>query len=72
MFGAELSNIIFCKKGTRIIEIKNDKKLRDFKNISINCGLRHTQINLKPLFKTKVIQNGIIKCKIDLLKNALK
>ena len=38
MFGAELSNLIFCKRGTRVIEIKNNKKLDEFKNISKICN----------------------------------
>jgi hypothetical protein len=72
MFGAELTNLVFCQKGTKVIELKNNNKLNDYKNISKNCGLNHTQISLKPLFKTKVIQNGLISCGISRLKKAIK
>tara|TARA_E500000178_G_scaffold13527_1_gene12964 strand:- start:53 stop:1132 length:1080 start_codon:yes stop_codon:yes gene_type:complete len=72
MYGAELSNLVFCKKGTKVLEIKNNNKLNDFKNISKRCGLKHTQINLIPLYKSNVIQNGIVKCELKQLKSALK
>lgn len=72
MFGAELSNLIFCNKGTKVIEIKNNIKLKEFKNISKLCNLKHTQINLKPMYKSKARQNGILKCDIKILKNVLK
>ena len=72
MYGAELSNLVFCKKGTKVIEIKNDKKLNDFKNISKLCGLKHTQISIKPLYKPIPLQNGILRCDIEKLKNLLK
>ena len=72
MFGAELSNLVFCKKGTKVIEIKNDKKMNDYKNISKLSGLKHTQINIKPLYKPLVLQNGILRCDLDKLKNLLK
>jgi hypothetical protein len=72
MFGAELSNLIFCKKGTKVLEIKNNKRLNDFKNISIKCKLKHHQINLKPIYKSSVLQNGILYCPLKKLKTLLK
>ncbi len=72
MFGAELANLVFCKKGTKIIEIKNNNKLDDYKNISKNCGLKHIQISFKPLLKSKIIQNGLIRCDISRLKKVIK
>ncbi len=71
MFGAELSNLIFCKKGTKVIEIKNNKKLDEFKNISKICKLNHTQISIKPIYKSKAKQNGIIICEISRLKRLI-
>ena len=71
MFGAELSNLIFCKRGTKVIEIKNNKKLDEFKNISKICNLNHTQISIKPIYKCKTKQNGIIDCKISRLKRLI-
>ena len=72
MFGAELSNLIFCNKGTKVFEIKNNNKLNEFQNISKICKLKHTQINIKPLYKSIAKQNGILKCDIKILKNFLK
>ena len=72
MFGAELSNLVFCSKGTKVIEIKNNKTLKEFKNISKIRMLKHYQISIKPLYKSIPFQNGIIRCNIDKLKNLLK
>ena len=69
--GAGLSNIIFCKPRTKIIEIKNNNRLNDFLNISKICNLKHYQISIKPKFKTKVYQNGILNCPISKLKKYL-
>ena len=71
MFGAELSNLVFCSKGTKVIEIKNNKKLNEFKNISKLCMLKHTQISIKPLYKSAPFQNGILRCNLEKLKNLL-
>ena len=72
MFGAELSNLVFCSKGTKVIEIKNNKTLNEFKNISKIRMLKHHQISIKPLYKSIPLQNGIIRCNLDKLKNLLK
>ena len=72
LYGAELSNLVFCSPKTKVIEIKNNNKSYDFLNISKKLSLRHTQINLKPIFKSSVSQNGIINCPIKLIDKALK
>jgi hypothetical protein len=72
MFGAEMSNIMFCKPKTRIIEITNKSLgLSDYTNISKICRLKHIQIKLKPIYYTKVKQNGIIMCPVNQLKKKL-
>ena len=71
MFGAELSNLVFCKPKTRVIEIKTNKKLTDYTNISNKCRLKHHQINIKPIYKTISKQNGILECPIEKLKIAI-
>lgn len=68
MYGAELSNLVFCKPKTQVIELKNSNKSYDFLNLSKKCNLKHTQISNKPLFKTKVYQNGIIICSLKKLE----
>jgi hypothetical protein len=72
LYGAGLSNIIFCRQNTRIIEIKSIKAGNEFLKISKICHLRHVQINLKPLFKSDVKQNGIMKCSVIKIQKALK
>ena len=72
MIGAELSNLVFCKPHTNVIEIKNNNKCFDFSNLSKKCNLNHQQIKLKPLFATKFRQNGILLCPISKLDIALK
>lgn len=72
LYGAGLSNIIFCRQNTRIIEIKSIKAGNEFLKISKICRLRHVQINLKPLFKSDVKQNGIMKCSMVKIQKVLK
>lgn len=72
LFGAELSNLVFCKPNTNVIEIKNNNNNSDFSNLSKKCNLNHQQIKLKPLFATKFRQNGILLCPISKLDIVLK
>ena len=71
MLGAELSNLIFCKSKTRIIEITNYRGTKDFYNISKKCGLKHSQIRLKPVYNSEIPQNGILYCPIKKIERAL-
>ena len=71
MYGAELSNLVFCKPQTHVIELKNLNKSLDFLNLSKKCDLKHTQIKIRPLFKSKVYQNGVIICPIKRLETLL-
>ena len=74
MFGAELSNLVFCKPKTKIIEIKNNNLLQDYQNLCKQCDLIYYPIQLKPIIRTKVKQNGILLCptsKIDIALQTL-
>lgn len=71
MYGAAMMMISFCKKKTKIIEIKPNKGGNEFKNISKLIGLKHKQINLKPIYKSSTPQNGLIRCPISLIKKEL-
>jgi hypothetical protein len=72
LYGAGLSNIIFCKPNTNVIEIKSFRAGNEFLNMSKISRLNHIQINLKPLFKSDIQQNGIMKCSVIQIQNALK
>ncbi len=44
----------------------------EFKNISKLAKLKHRQIILTPLVKSRILQNGILQCPIVRIKNELK
>ena len=72
LYGAGLSNILFCKANTKVIEIKTIKSGNEFKKISDLCKLQHYQISLKPILKSVIPQNGLINCPIFKIEKALK
>ena len=72
LYGAAMMMISFCKKNTKIIEIKPSKGGNEFKNISIILKLRHRQINLKPKLKTTTPQNGLLVCPIDRIEKEIR
>tara|TARA_B100000029_G_scaffold483176_1_gene534110 strand:- start:637 stop:1722 length:1086 start_codon:yes stop_codon:yes gene_type:complete len=71
LFGSGLANIAFCRPKTKIIEIKNNRRNNDYLNISKICKLNHSQISIKPIFKTSYYQNGILICPLGKLKKLL-
>jgi len=70
--GAGLTNIFFCKKKTNILEISPENFGNEFLFISQKLNLRHKRIKLKTLFKSSLIQNGLMFLKIDKLDKILK
>ena len=70
--GAAFSNLVFCKPNTNVIEIKSFRAGNEFLNMSKISRLNHIQINLKPLFKSDIQQNGIMKCSVLQIQKALK
>ena len=64
LYGAAMMMLSFCKKNTKVIEIKPLLGGNEFKNISKLMNLKHKQINLKPIFKSSTPQNGLLKCPI--------
>ena len=71
MYGAAMMMISFCKKNTKVIELKPIGGGNEFKHISNLIGLKHKQINLKPIFKSSTPQNGLINCSIHKIKKKL-
>ena len=71
LYGAAMMMITFCRRNTKILEIKPIKGGNEFKNISKLLKLRHRQINIKPLFKSSTPQNGLLICSIKKIKKEL-
>ena len=70
--GAGLANAVFCKPGTKIIEIKTINAGNEFLRVSKFCKLKHYQISLKPIFKSDSLQNGLMNCPVKKVEYALK
>ncbi len=71
LYGAALMMLSFCKKNTRILEIKPKLGGNEFKNISKLLKLKHRQINLKPLIKSSTPQNGLLFCPLKKIQNEI-
>ena len=61
----------FCKKNTKVLEIKPLLGGNEFKNISKLIKLKHRQINLRPLFKSNIPQNGLLTCPLEKIKKEI-
>lgn len=70
LHGAAFANIVFCKKGVKIIEILNKKTGNQFKNLALTNNLKYF-----PIFgesKTQVSdQQGNIKVSLKKLNKVL-
>ena len=71
LFGAAMMMLSFCKKNTKVIEIKPKLSGNEFKNISKLLKLKHRQIKLKPLFKSLTPQNGLLFCPIKKIQKEM-
>ena len=72
LYGAAMMMLTFCKKKTNVLEIKPRKGGDEFKNISKLNKLKHKQIILKPVIKSRTPQNGLLFCPIKRIKKNLK
>ena len=71
LYGAAMMMISFCKKNTRVLEIKPKLGGNEFKNISKLINLKHRQINLKPVIMSSIPQNGLLLCSIKKIQNEI-
>ena len=71
LYGAAMMMITFCSADTKIIEIRPLKAGLEFEKISKLNNLFHKVIKIKPLYHSLIPQNGLLYCKIDLLKKKL-
>jgi hypothetical protein len=72
LYGAAMMMLTFCKKSTKVIEIKPTLGGNEFKNISKLLALKHNQIILKPIIKPSIPQNGLLYCSIKKIRGQLK
>tara|TARA_B100000965_G_scaffold403524_1_gene431792 strand:- start:45 stop:1178 length:1134 start_codon:yes stop_codon:yes gene_type:complete len=72
LYGAAMMMLAFCKKKTKVLEFKPTGGGMEFRNISKLAKLKHRQIILKPLVKSRILQNGILLCPISRIKKELK
>ena len=71
LYGAAMMMLSFCKKNTKVLEIKPELGGNEFKNISKLMKLKHKQINLKPILKSSIPQNGLLKCSVEKIQKEL-
>jgi hypothetical protein len=71
LFGAAMMMLAFCKKNTKVLEIKPKKSGSEFLNISKKLKLQHKQIKIEPSYKSSIPQNGLIFCNLKLIKKNL-
>ena len=71
LYGAGMMMLSFCKKNTKVLEIKPLLGGNEFKNISKLIKLKHRQINLRPLFKSNIPQNGLLTCPLEKIKKEI-
>ena len=71
LYGAAMMMLGFCKKNTKVIEIKPKLSGNEFKNISKLQKLKHRQIKLNPLIKSSIPQNGLIICPIKKIQKEI-
>ena len=76
LHGAGLTNMLFSKPKTKVIEIRTENNINNFPyKLSKLLKLNYHSINLKTVYKTKATQNGLIFCplqKIVKVMNLLK
>jgi len=71
LHGAGFSNLIFCKKNTKVIEIKPKKAQNIYKNISKKIGLKYKSISIQPKNRAVGRNYGILYVNIDELKKII-
>jgi hypothetical protein len=66
LHGAGLTNLIFSKPKTKVIEIRTENNTNNFPyKISKLLRLNYHSINLKTVYKTKATQNGLVICPLS-------
>jgi capsular polysaccharide biosynthesis protein len=73
LHGAGLSNLVFCRANTKVIEIRTLDNSDIFpKVLSKLCNLQYYSISLKTIYKSNTEQNGLMFCSPAKIDQALK
>ncbi len=72
LHGAGFANLIFCKKSTKVLELKSETAGDIIKNLAKTNDLIYKDITCKPESINYSNQSGDIKINIDLLNKVLK
>ena len=71
LHGAGLANLVFCNSNTKIIEFKNNEKVKQYENLAKKNNLHYRSIINKPLKFNFNNQQGHIKVNIEELNHVL-
>ena len=73
LHGAGLSNLVFCRANTKVIEIRTLENSDIFpKVLSKLCNLQYYSISLKTIYKSRIDQNGLMFCPTAKIDQALR
>jgi capsular polysaccharide biosynthesis protein len=70
LHGSGFSNIVFSKKGVKVLEFKSEKTGNVIKNLAKNCKLNHISI-VGDLIKPAPNQQGLINININSLTDKI-
>jgi hypothetical protein len=71
LHGAGFSNLIFCKKNTKIIEVKPYGATTIYKNLAKKCRLNYFGLEIKPISKSIGLNYGRIFLPLKKIKNLI-
>ena len=71
LHGAGFSNLIFCKKNTKIIEVKPQGATTIYKNLAKKCRLNYFDLEIKPMSESIGLNYGLIFLPLKMIKNLI-
>ena len=71
LHGAGFANLVFCREGTKVLEIKSNTAGEMYEKLALNNNLKYQSINLKPISNDNNNQQGSINVEIEELKEKL-
>tara|TARA_B100001123_G_C15260095_1_gene1006278 strand:- start:708 stop:1820 length:1113 start_codon:yes stop_codon:yes gene_type:complete len=72
LHGAGFANLVFCKEGTKVIEIKSKTAGDVIKNLALKNNLNHKSLNFEPTKHDFADQSGHINVSTSLLSEMLE